>query len=132
MAFVGVRPVLTQVPPKSLRSTTATFIPAAVKRFARFGPACPVPMMIASNCVVMHALSRRSSGKNVKDLLHAAVGGGRRLLRIAAALTRAQVGRVPVPPVVLGVRLLVVVVVLRCLAEQPCHRCHVPAWCLGQ
>ena len=44
-----------------------------------------------------------SSGKNMKDLLHVTVGGGG-LLRTAAVLTRAQVRRVPVPPVVLGVR----------------------------
>ena len=42
------------------------------------------------------------------DLVHVAVGGGGGLLRNAAALTRAQIGRVPVPPVVLGVRLLIV------------------------
>jgi len=48
----------------------------------------------------------------MKDLLHVAVGGGGCLLRTAAVLTRAQVRRVPVPPVVLSVRLLVVVVVM--------------------
>src|SRR5215211_3908866 len=37
-----------------------------------------------------------SSGTNMKDLRHVAVGGGSGLLRIAAVLTRAQVGRVPV------------------------------------
>ena len=66
-----------------------------------------------------------SSGKNVKDLLHIAVGGGGGLLRIAAVLTRAQIGRVPVPPVMLGVRLLEVAVVLRRLAEEPCQGCNV-------
>jgi hypothetical protein len=45
---VGVQPVLTHVPPNSLRSMIATFIPAALKRPARGGPACPVPTMIAS------------------------------------------------------------------------------------
>src|SRR5215475_10323775 len=60
-----------------------------------------------------------SSGKNMKDLLHVAVGCCC-LLRTAAVLARAQVGRVPVPPVVLGMRLLVVVVVLRCLVEEFC------------
>src|SRR5579859_6127187 len=48
MAFVGMHPVLTQVPPNNLRSAIATFMPAAVKRPAREGPACPVPMMMAS------------------------------------------------------------------------------------
>ena len=62
----------------------------------------------------------------MKDLLHSAVGGGGGLLRTAAVLTRAQVGRVPVPPVMLGVRLLEVVVVLRRLMEELCEGCHVP------
>jgi hypothetical protein len=53
-----------------------------------------------------------SSGKNMEDLLHVVIGGGCCFLWIAAALTRAQIGRVPVPPVVLGVRLLKVVVML--------------------
>src|SRR5271165_440650 len=48
MVLVGVHPVLTHVPPNSLRSTIATFIPASLKRTARDGPACPVPTMIAS------------------------------------------------------------------------------------
>src|SRR5437667_10586759 len=43
-----MQPVLTQVPPKNLRSMTATFIPAPASLPARDGPACPVPMMIAS------------------------------------------------------------------------------------
>src|SRR5262249_15407673 len=56
----------------------------------------------------------------MKNLLHVAVGGCGCLLRTAAAVTRAQVGRVPVPPVVLGVRLLVAAVVLRRLVEEFC------------
>src|SRR6202171_4389046 len=48
MVLVGVHPVLTHVPPNSLRSTIAPFIPASLKRPARDGPACPVPTMIAS------------------------------------------------------------------------------------
>src|ERR1700719_5359004 len=48
MVLVGVQPVFTHVPPNSLRSTIATFIPASLKRPARDGPACPVPTMIAS------------------------------------------------------------------------------------
>ena len=51
--------------------------------------------------------------------LHVAVCGGAGLLRTAAVLTRAQIGRVPVPPVVLGVRLLIEVMMLPCLAEEP-------------
>ena len=37
-----------QVPPKRWRSIIATLRPAAVRRYASGGPACPVPMMIAS------------------------------------------------------------------------------------
>src|SRR5580700_7462486 len=48
MVLVGVHPVFTHVPPNSLRSTIATFIPASLKRPARGPPACPVPTMIAS------------------------------------------------------------------------------------
>ena len=48
MVLVGVQPVLTQVPPKSLRSITATFCPACASRLASDGPAWPVPMMMAS------------------------------------------------------------------------------------
>jgi hypothetical protein len=54
----------------------------------------------------------------MKDLLHVAVGDGAGLVRATAVLTRTQVGRIPVLPVVLGVRLLIVVVVLRRLAEE--------------
>jgi hypothetical protein len=43
----------------------------------------------------------------MKDLLHVVSGGGGRLVRTFAVLTRAQVGRVPVPPVMFRVRLLV-------------------------
>ena len=42
------------------------------------------------------------------------------LRRTDAVLTRAKVGCVPVAPVMFGVRLLVVAVVLRCLAEELC------------
>ena len=55
MALVGVQPVLTQVPPKRLRSMIATFIRAPARQTASDGPACPVPMMIASYRVVMRA-----------------------------------------------------------------------------
>src|ERR1700722_4603032 len=75
---------------------------------------------------------RPSSGKNMKGLLHVAVGGGGGLPRTATVLTRAQVGRVPVPPVVLGVRLLVVVVVLRRLAEKLGQGCDAHGWCARQ
>ncbi len=48
MVLVGMQPVLTQVPPNNLRSMMATFFPAPASRTASDGPACPVPMMIAS------------------------------------------------------------------------------------
>src|SRR5262245_15354325 len=64
--------------------------------------------------------SNALSGKNQKELLHVSGGGGGGLLRTAAVLTGAQVGRVPVPPVMLGVRLLEVAVALLRLAEEFC------------
>src|SRR5262249_16829652 len=54
MVLVGMQPVLTQVPPKSLRSMMATFIPALANRCASGGPACPVPMIIASYFVIRY------------------------------------------------------------------------------
>jgi len=47
------------------------------------------------------------------DLVHVTVGSGRCFRRIVAVPTRAQVRRVPIPPMMFGVRLLVMVVVLR-------------------
>jgi hypothetical protein len=41
----------------------------------------------------------------MKDLLHVAIGSGGRLVRIFAVPARAQVGRVPIPPVIFSVRL---------------------------
>ena len=61
----------------------------------------------------------------MKDFLHVAVGGGSCLLGTAAVLTRAQIGRVPIPPVMLGVRLLVVSVVLLRLVEELGKGCDV-------
>src|SRR5204863_8007289 len=46
--------------------------------------------------------------------------GGGCFRRAAAILTRTQIWRVPVPPVMFGVRLFVVVVVLRRFAEELC------------
>src|SRR5713101_6297578 len=53
MAFVGVHPVLTQVPPNLWRSTNATFMPALASRVANVGPACPAPITIASYLLAM-------------------------------------------------------------------------------
>src|SRR5436190_23509669 len=78
--------------------------------------ACPAGSRVR-NCPKTFSLLA-SSGTNMKDLIHVAVGGGCRVRRTAAVLTRAQVRRVPVPPVMFRVRLLVVVVVLRRFAEE--------------
>src|SRR5262245_38378098 len=48
-----MQPLLTQVPSNRLRSTIAAFIPAPASRTARDGPACPVPIMIASYVVAI-------------------------------------------------------------------------------
>src|SRR5277367_1641616 len=53
-----MQPVLTQVPPKSLRSIKPTDIPAAVSRPAKGGPAWPAPIMRASWVFVMKELLR--------------------------------------------------------------------------
>ena len=44
-ALVGVQPKLTQEPPRSWRSASATFFPALARACARGMPACPPPMM---------------------------------------------------------------------------------------
>ena len=50
--------------------------------------------------------------------LHMAAGGRCRLLRIITIQTRVQVRRIPVPPIVLSVRLLVRAVVLFRLVQE--------------
>jgi hypothetical protein len=67
-----------------------------------------------------HDFGHGSSGRNMMDLPHVIVGGVGGLRRTAAVLTRIHVRRIPVPPVMFGVRLLVLVVVLRCLSEELC------------
>src|SRR5580692_266019 len=64
---------------------------------------------------------RASTRKNMDDLVHVAIGGSGRVLRTAAVLARADVGRVPIRPVMGGVGLLVVAVVLSRLAKQLCE-----------
>src|SRR5712692_834197 len=51
--LVGMHPVLTHVPPNNLRSIMTTFLPAPARRPAKNGPACPVPIMIASYAFVI-------------------------------------------------------------------------------
>src|SRR4029077_4161454 len=63
---------------------------------------------------VRNEIENNYSIKNLGHLflLHVAVGGGRSFLRSLAVQARAQVGRVPVPPIMFAVRLLVVAVML--------------------
>jgi len=51
-------------------------------------------------------------------LLHAAVGGSRCFLRTFAVQPRAQIRRIPIPPIVFSVRLLVLPMMLLCFAQQ--------------
>src|SRR5271155_5437683 len=65
MVLVGIQPVLTQVPPNSFRSITATDIPAAVSRPASGGPACPAPMTIASKLRLMMSTTSNRTGQQL-------------------------------------------------------------------
>ena len=51
--LVGVQPVFTQVPPRRSPSTRATVSPRRARPAAREGAACPEPMMMLSNSVMM-------------------------------------------------------------------------------
>src|SRR5205807_4761265 len=64
---------------------------------------------------------------NMKDLVHVAIGGGGGVLRRASVLTRAQIGRVPIPPMMLGVRLLVLAMVLLGVVEEVGKGGNIPA-----
>src|SRR5688572_19460260 len=57
-----MHPVFTQVPPRSLRSTSAVLRPAFARRTASAGPACPAPMTISSKSMTTLQLLGRSSG----------------------------------------------------------------------
>src|SRR5262249_45816862 len=70
----------TQVPPKSFRSTSATFIPERVSRSARDGPAWPVPRMIASKRLIGRP-PRGSISPGLATHLSARRGRGALLLR---------------------------------------------------
>ena len=67
----------------------------------------------------------------MKDLLHVAISGGGGIRRAATVLARAQVRRIPVPPVVLRMGLLVVAVPLFCLAEEFGKRCNIHSFEMG-
>src|SRR5262249_52973758 len=79
-------------------------------------------LMLERVCVGRTRRRPKSTGNSISELLHIESCGGGGFLRPAAVLTRTQVGRVPVPRVMFGVCLLVVVVVLRRFAEEFCKR----------
>src|SRR5215475_9852597 len=66
-----------------------------------------------------------SSCRNVKRFVHVAVGGRGCLFRIFAALTRIEVRRVPIPPVMFAVGFLVRAVMFFCFAKQLSNRRNV-------
>jgi hypothetical protein len=74
--LVGMQPVLTQVPPKSLRSITATDMPAAVSRPASGGPAWPAPIMAA-----WIGLAPKQNSSGGKERLGSITKAGNRYLR---------------------------------------------------
>src|SRR3954469_22576724 len=97
--LVGMQPVLTHVPPTSLRSITATVCPASVSLPASGGPAWPAPTMIASNFSAMNVDSDQADEEGdqetaadgdhvLEDRARAvlpAAGGGKALSRLRAA-----------------------------------------------
>jgi len=66
----------------------------------------------------------------MKELLHVAVGGCRCLIRTAPVLAGAQVGRVPISPIMFRVRLLVRPMVLLSLPKKLCKGRGVDGSCL--
>ena len=55
------------------------------------------------------------------DLVHVAVGSDGCFRRIVAVLTCAQVRRVPIPPMMFGVRLFISIVMLRRFPKKFCQ-----------
>ena len=74
----------------------------------------------------------RLPSDDVLDLRHVALGGHGGLLWRAPALASIHVRRVPIPPVMLGMRLLVLAVMLLRLVEEIGHGCDVHGWCSRQ
>src|SRR5438270_5567006 len=86
-------------------------------------------IQLAFNLLRSAANPTASSRRNMESLLHVVVGGRGCLCRIAAALPRAQVGRIPVRPAMFAVCLLVLAVVLLRFAEELCKRGDVHGSC---
>src|SRR5262245_34720540 len=59
------------------------------------------------------------------DFLHIAAGSCRCLFGTTAVLARIQISRVPVPPIVLGVCLLVIAMMLFCLVQELGKSCDI-------
>src|SRR5437868_2683401 len=121
-----MHPVLTHVPPNLWRSIMATAIPALANRAASGGPACPVPIMIASKCRdTRHLLQGRSqasarmqcSPRAAADDNH---GAGRLLGQLFAGLLRYHVGGVPVWPVRIALARALLVLAVGCLRTPEC------------
>src|SRR5437868_10203604 len=74
----------------------------------------------------------RLPSDDVLDLRHVALGGRGGLLWRAPALASVHVRRVPIPPVMLGMRLLVLAVMLLRLVEEIGHGCDIHGWCSRQ
>jgi hypothetical protein len=75
---------------------------------------------------------RRLPSDDVLDLRHVAFGVRGGLLWRAPALASVHVRRVPIPPAMLGMRLLVLAVMLLRLVEEIGHGCDVHGWCSRQ
>src|SRR5258706_10720581 len=88
--LVGMQPTLTQVPPRSLRSTIAVFRPSAPRRAVRAGPACPATMTTASKC----SGTRIAAGRSRFD---------RRMDRLFTKILRAQIDRRAFADVLVGI-----------------------------
>src|SRR6185295_4489758 len=75
---------------------------------------------------------RRLPSDDVLDLRHIAFGGRGGLLGRAPALASVHIRRVPIPPVMLGMRLLVLAVMLLRLVEEIGQSCDVRGLCSRQ
>src|SRR5947208_17121086 len=96
--------------------------------------------LVSRNWTVAFELSRRKASLLCyTDFLattcltsHVALGGRGGLLWRAPALASVHVRRVPIPPVMLGMRPLVLAVMLLRLVEEIGHGCDVHGWCSRQ